>query len=42
MTKQPGVIRPQQPLTLMVSKVKVSLPPTMPATYLSQLLHEFA
>ncbi|TMM45792.1 IS66 family insertion sequence element accessory protein TnpA [Colwellia ponticola] len=41
-TKQPDVIKPQQPITLIVGKVKVSLPPTTPATYLSQLLREFA
>lgn len=42
MTKKSDVIKPQQPITLVVGKVKVSLPPTMPATYLSQLLREFA
>ena len=41
-TKQPDVIKPQQPITLTVGKVKVSLPSTTPATYLSQLLREFA
>ncbi|AQP98325.1 hypothetical protein B0W48_16425 [Pseudoalteromonas aliena] len=41
-TKQSGIIKPQQPITLVVGKVKVSLPSTTPATYLNQLLHEFA
>ena len=41
-TKQPDVIKPQQPITLTVGKVKVSLPSTTPATYLSQFLREFA
>jgi len=41
-TKQPDIIKPQQPIPLTVGKVKVSLPSTTPATYLSQLLREFA
>lgn len=41
-TKQPDIIKPQQLITLTVGKVKVSLPSTTPATYLSQLLREFA
>ncbi|WP_339685718.1 IS66 family insertion sequence element accessory protein TnpB [uncultured Pseudoalteromonas sp.] len=40
-TKQPDVIKPQQPIILLVGKVKIRLPPTAPSTYLSQLLREF-
>jgi putative transposase len=42
MTKQLDAIKPQQPITLTVGKVTVSFPPTTTATYLSQLLREFA
>ncbi|MDN3380994.1 MULTISPECIES: IS66 family insertion sequence element accessory protein TnpB [unclassified Pseudoalteromonas] len=41
-TKHVDITEQQQPITLTVGKVKVSLPPTTPATYLSQLLREFA
>ncbi|MDQ2046057.1 IS66 family insertion sequence element accessory protein TnpB [Pseudoalteromonas sp. B131b] len=39
-TKHVDVIEQQQSITLTIGKVNVSLPPTMPATYLSQLLRE--
>ncbi|NMM42639.1 IS66 family insertion sequence element accessory protein TnpA [Pseudoalteromonas arctica] len=41
-TKHVDVIEPQQPITLKVGKVKVSLPPATPASYLGQLLRELA
>ncbi|MBB1471352.1 IS66 family insertion sequence element accessory protein TnpB [Pseudoalteromonas sp. SG41-5] len=41
-TKHVDPTEPQQPIILTISKVKVSLPHTMPATYLSQLLRELA
>jgi len=41
-TKQSDAIKPQQPITRIAGKVKVSLPPTTAVTYLSQLLREFA
>lgn len=41
-TKHIDSTEQQQPIILTISKVKVSLPPTMPATYLGQLLRELA
>jgi transposase-like protein len=41
-TKHVDVTEQQQSITLAVGKVNVSLPPTTPVTYLSQLLREFA
>jgi hypothetical protein len=41
-TKQRDVIKQQQPITLTVGIVKVYLPATTSATYLSQLLRELA
>jgi len=41
-TKHVDVIEPQQPFILTIGKANVSLPPTTPAAYLSQLLREFA
>ena len=32
----------QQPIILAIGNVKISLPPTLPVTYLSQLLRELA
>ncbi|NMM39470.1 IS66 family insertion sequence element accessory protein TnpA [Pseudoalteromonas arctica] len=39
-TQHVDVTEPQQPITLSINKVKVSLPPTTPASYLGQLLRE--
>ena len=41
-TQQVEVIEEQASITIMVGKVNVSLPVATPATYLSQLLREFA
>jgi hypothetical protein len=41
-TKHVDIIEPQQPIILSISKVKVSLPPTISASYLGQLLRELA
>ena len=39
-TKHIDSTEQQQPITLAIGKVNVSLPPTIPVTYLSQLLRE--
>ncbi|MBH0025890.1 IS66 family insertion sequence element accessory protein TnpB [Pseudoalteromonas sp. SWN29] len=41
-TKPIAPAEQQQPIMLAICSVKISLPPTTPATYLSQLLREFA
>ena len=41
-TKHVAPTEQQQPIMLTIGCVKISLPPTTPATYLSQLLREFA
>ena len=41
-TKHVAPTEPQQPITLAIGSVKISLPPTMPVAYLSQLLRELA
>jgi len=41
-TKHAAPTEQQQPITLAIGSVKISLPPTMPVAYLSQLLRELA
>ncbi|MEI8668599.1 MULTISPECIES: IS66 family insertion sequence element accessory protein TnpA [unclassified Pseudoalteromonas] len=41
-TQHVDVIEQQQSITLAIGNVKISLPPTMPVAYLSQLLRELA
>ncbi|MDN3379816.1 hypothetical protein [Pseudoalteromonas sp. APC 4017] len=42
MTKHLDITEQQPPITLAIGKANVSLPPTTPVSYLSQLLRELA